>query len=160
MQRNAKKDFKFSDGTVIPAGAKVGTPSLFVHRDPTMYENPEEFDGFRFSRMREENTGSQNVKNAMVSTDPAYQVFGQGKHAWWVLQTHPPPWRKVFSALTTVCYSPGRVFAVNEMKLILSTLIMRYDIKLVPGTKPKPFFIGTLCLPDTKLEVLLKRVQL
>jgi cytochrome P450 len=158
MNRNAKKEFRFSDNTVIPAGARVGTPSLFVHRDPTIYENPEEFDGFRFSRLREKNPGAEGVKNSMVSTDPAYHVFGHGKHAWWVPRASKPWCRLVLCVLTIVCRSPGRFFAVNEMKLILSTLIMRYDIKLVPGTKPESIFIGTLCLPDTKLKVLLKRI--
>lgn len=84
-QRNAKKKFTFSDGTVIPPGAKVGTPLLFLHRNPELYEKPEEFDGFRFSRLKEASGGAQNaVKHTMVSTDAAYQLFGHGKHAWYV----------------------------------------------------------------------------
>lgn len=83
MQRNAKKKFMFSDGTVIPPGAKVGTPLLFLHRDPSISEDPDVFDGFRFSRLREESGGdAEAVKHSMISTDPAYQLFGHGKHAW------------------------------------------------------------------------------
>lgn len=83
MQRNAKKTFKFSDGTVIPAGAKVGTPVLIVQRDPNVYENPNEFNGFRFSLPKE--TGSEDrlpTKQSVVSTDVAFQLFGHGRHAW------------------------------------------------------------------------------
>jgi len=42
------------------------------------------------------------------------------------------------------------------MKMMLATLLLRYDMKLAPGTHPEPFFIGTMCMPDTKLKVLIK----
>lgn len=77
MQRNARQDFRFSDGTVIPRGAKVGTPSLILHRDPTIYENPDVFDGFRFA----ESTEGQQPKTA-VNTGVAYHLFGHGRHHW------------------------------------------------------------------------------
>ncbi|KIX10708.1 uncharacterized protein Z518_01792 [Rhinocladiella mackenziei CBS 650.93] len=134
MQRNAKKKFTFSDGTVIPPGAKVGTPLLFVHRDPALYDNPEVFDGFRFSRLRENAETGQAIKYTMISTDPAYQLFGHGKHA-----------------------CPGRFFAVTEMKLLFSLILLRYDLALEPGTGPKPIYVATMCLPDTKLKVLMKK---
>lgn len=53
-------------------------------------------------------------------------------------------------------HSPGRFLAVHEMKLMFAILLLRYDIRLKPDTKPQPFFIGTMSLPDTKLEVLFK----
>jgi cytochrome P450 len=49
LQCNAKP-FTFSDGTVLPMGAKVETPSLILHRNPEIYADPGTFDGFRFSR--------------------------------------------------------------------------------------------------------------
>ena len=45
---------------------------------------------------------------------------------------------------------------MHEMKLMFAILLLRYDIRLKPDTKPQPFFIGTMSLPDTKLEVLFK----
>lgn len=77
MQRNAKQKFTFSDGTIIPAGAKIGTPSLILHRDLTAYEDGDAFDGFRFSRK-----GEAASKFSMVNTAAEYQIFGHGKHAW------------------------------------------------------------------------------
>jgi cytochrome P450 len=77
-QRNAKKTFTFSDGTVIPAGAKIGTLALFVQKDNDIYPNGDVFDGFRFSKMAAEGKPRQQA----VTTDPAYQLFGHGKHAW------------------------------------------------------------------------------
>lgn len=80
LTRNARKDFTFEDGTVIPAGAIVAAPSVTLHRDPNFYTAPEKFDGLRFSRLREE--GEKGVKHQMVSTDLNYLPFGHGKHAW------------------------------------------------------------------------------
>jgi len=78
-QRNAKKQFTFKDGTVIPAGACLGTPLNHVHKTSEAYDRPDEFDGFRFSRPNEQ--GSQGRKT-LVSTDVNFQAFGHGRHAW------------------------------------------------------------------------------
>lgn len=67
IQRNAKKKFVFKDGTVIPAGAKIGAPTYFVQRDPLVYDKPDEFDPLRFSRMQDEVAGAA-TKYQMVST--------------------------------------------------------------------------------------------
>ncbi|KAK2808997.1 hypothetical protein FQN50_004271 [Emmonsiellopsis sp. PD_5] len=135
MQRNAKKKFTFSDGTVIPAGAKIGTPSLILHRNAGSYENPDTFDAFRFSKLSEAADGPQAAaKYSMVGTGADYHIFGHGKHA-----------------------CPGRFYAVNEMKLMLASMLIRYDMKLSPGTAPKQTFIATMAVPDTELKVLLKR---
>ncbi|KEF61463.1 uncharacterized protein A1O9_03029 [Exophiala aquamarina CBS 119918] len=83
IQRNAKKTFTFSDGTVIPAGAKIGSPTRFAHRDPKIYKNPEEFDGFRFARIRDGTTDNTvSASYQAISTAPELHVFGHGKHAW------------------------------------------------------------------------------
>ncbi|KAF2180150.1 cytochrome P450, partial [Zopfia rhizophila CBS 207.26] len=135
LNRNARKEFRFKDGTVIPAGARVGAPSLAIHNDPQYYLEPEKFDGFRFSRMREES--AKPMKHQMVSTDIDYLPFGHGKHA-----------------------CPGRFFAVNEMKLIFANLLLRYDLKLIPGTAPARMFIGTMAIPETKLKVLMRSIPI
>lgn len=116
MQRNAKKTFTFSDGIVIPPGAKIGTPVLFLHRDPTIYENPEVFDGFRFSRLREKSQGTQAVKYSMISTDPAYQLFGHGKHAWFVHRNLLTSllYRATLEFLLTVFSQPWSLFCCQR----------------------------------------------
>lgn len=42
-----------SDGTHLPFGTKIAVPNAGIHRDPEIYENPDEYDAFRFSRCRE-----------------------------------------------------------------------------------------------------------
>lgn len=39
---------------------------------------------------------------------------------------------------------------------MLATMILEYDIKLIPGTKPKDFYFGTARVPEMKLPILMK----
>ncbi|KAJ4212369.1 hypothetical protein NW759_011757 [Fusarium solani] len=129
LQRNARQEFRFSDGTVIPPGAKVGAPSLILHRDPEVYKDPDVFDGFRFCRPEYSGTKEKTP----VATTTNYFLFGHGRHP-----------------------CPGRFLAVHEMKIIFAILLLKYDLKLAPGASPQPWFIGTMAIPDTTLEVLFK----
>lgn len=78
MQRNARNEFKFSDGTVIPAGAKVGASSLILHRDPEVYDDPGIFDGFRFCGPKYE----ESKEKSPVMTSSNFHLFGHGRHPW------------------------------------------------------------------------------
>ena len=46
------------------------------------YSDPEIFDGFRYSKMRE-NEG-ESTKHGMATLTPDYLTFGQGRHAWYL----------------------------------------------------------------------------
>lgn len=81
MQRNARKEFKFSDGTILPPGAKIGSPSFFLHRDPEVFEDPEMFNGFRFYQPDPE-PGTK--PKTMLNTDVNFHLFGHGRHPWYV----------------------------------------------------------------------------
>ncbi len=52
--------------------------------------------------------------------------------------------------------SPGRFFAVNEMKLIFCEFLKRYDIKLIPGTAAKRSYVGVFLMAETELKVLVR----
>ena len=47
-----------------------------------------------------------------------------------------------------------------ETKQILANMIMRYDMKLVPGTKPMRLYIGSTKIPETKLKILMRAAGL
>ena len=73
------------DGIHVPNGVRVAAPIAGIHRDPRNYNNPDEYDAFRFSRSREvlgEN-GQILDKRAqgIVTTSDAFLTFGHGKHA-------------------------------------------------------------------------------
>jgi len=53
--------------------------------------------------------------------------------------------------------SPGRFFAVNEMKLMLAFMVLRYDIRTKDGKRPEDTEIGLFLVLDMKAEILFKR---
>ncbi|KAF4880297.1 Cytochrome P450 monooygenase 1 [Colletotrichum siamense] len=108
MGRIADADVHLSDGTVIPKGMKVAVANT-SRNDPTIYENPLEFDGYRFLRMRQ-TPGKENQAH-FVTTSPDSLGFGHGQHA-----------------------CPGRFFAANEVKIAMCHLLLKYDLELVPGS--------------------------
>lgn len=48
MSRKLTKPMTFADGRTLPAGCNVGTSVFGLHRNPTVWENPEVFDPLRF----------------------------------------------------------------------------------------------------------------
>ena len=53
--------------------------------------------------------------------------------------------------------SPGRFFAVNEMKLMLAFTLVRYDVKTKDGKRPEDIKFLSILIPDMKAEILFKR---
>ncbi|KAF2768435.1 cytochrome P450 [Teratosphaeria nubilosa] len=127
--RKANKDFVFKDGTVAPKGYLIAANQVALH---DTFTDPV-FDGFRYYRQAEAKGEKQPQ---VVSTSTQYLAFGHGRHA-----------------------CPGRFFAVAEMKTILALMILRYDMKLIPGTAPKVRYFGTAPIPETQLPILVKRVE-
>jgi cytochrome P450 len=76
------KSYTFADGTVVPKGVDIVAAAMAIHMDPTIYANPTEFDGFRFSRMREQD--GESAKHHSSNTSLEYLHFGHGHHAWYV----------------------------------------------------------------------------
>jgi hypothetical protein len=53
--------------------------------------------------------------------------------------------------------SPGRFFAVNEIKLMLAYTLMNFDVKSKDGKRPPNIELGTAILPDVKAQILYRR---
>ncbi|KAJ6614631.1 cytochrome P450 [Mycena sp. CBHHK59/15] len=130
--RAVLKDFTLSDGTTIPAGTLLGIPVLAEQHDEANYSNPDEFDPFRFSRMREE--VGEGTKHQMITPSPDFLVFGIGRHA-----------------------CPGRFFAVNEMKMILAHVLMTYDVKFENGMRPEDEWTALVMSANTTAEVMFRK---
>ncbi|KAF9528910.1 cytochrome P450, partial [Crepidotus variabilis] len=136
MERVAIQDYKFSDGTTVPAGTKIAV-CLNTHTSEEFYENPEKFDGFRFVKMKEQAvvSGNADKKFDMVTTGVDSLAFGHGRHA-----------------------CPGRYFAASELKLMLAFIVMYYDVKTEEeGVRPKDLFFMQSCVPNTTAELLFRR---
>ena len=82
MNRLALRPFTFSNGVTIPAGTLIAVPSGAIHKDGEIYPNPEEFDGFRFVKLRELNEDNM-ARHQAFSTSTDHLSFGYGRHAWY-----------------------------------------------------------------------------
>jgi hypothetical protein len=124
MGRFTLRPLKLSNGMTIPARTFVAVPACATHRDEIYHSNPEEFDGFRFAKLREEGDTTTSKYQA-VSTSKEHLPFGLGRHA-----------------------CPGRFFAVNEVKALFAYILTTYDIKLEEGKEiPRDSHFGGLRFP-------------
>ncbi|KAM7212675.1 Fumitremorgin C monooxygenase [Rhypophila decipiens] len=127
LERIALKDVTLPDGKIIPRGSHIMVESMNLW-DPAVYPKPYEFDGYRFLRRRE----AGDASSQFVQSSADYHVFGGGRHIW-----------------------PGRFFANNILKLALSHILLKYDIRLQDGCAADVLPMGfyTMVNPMVKLEV-------
>ncbi|KAF8997910.1 cytochrome P450 [Cyathus striatus] len=128
--RKALKEFTFKDGTYIPKNAVVAVAIDPSHLDNSTYPNPEQFDAFRFAKKNE----NESLGTSMVTLNNDFLAFGLGKHG-----------------------CPGRFFAANELKLLLSYIVMNYDVKLAGTERPKDTLFGPSRIPNMKAEVMFRK---
>jgi hypothetical protein len=53
--------------------------------------------------------------------------------------------------------SPGRFFAVNEIKLMLAFIMLRYDVRTKDDKRPEDIKFAAFLIPDMKAEILFKK---
>ena len=82
VTRLAVRPFTFSNGVTIPAGTFVSLPIHAVHGDGEIYPDAHVFDGFRYSKLREQEGDGAVAKHLAVSTSAEHLAFGIGRHAW------------------------------------------------------------------------------
>ena len=132
MMRVAREDYTFADGTRIPQGTTVGVNLTQAHHDPETYENPEQFDGFRFAKMRLQ---QDSKKYDIVTTSPQFLPFGHGRHA-----------------------CPGRYFAACELKIMLAHIVLNYDMKMEnEGVRPPDVWLALSCIPNPRGKVMFRK---
>ncbi|KAK1235317.1 hypothetical protein PQX77_001475 [Marasmius sp. AFHP31] len=135
VRRLALRDFVFSNGTVIPAGTMMAISISGLHFDEDQYSNPYEFDGFRSYKQREEE--GESLKHQMITLQTNFIAFGIGKHA-----------------------CPGRFFAVNEIKALVSHTLMYYDLKLDESeVAPKTEEFSGRIYSNSKTRVMFRKRQ-
>ena len=128
------KPIDLSDGTHLPPGTKVIAPQAGVSHDDRYFASPDAFDPLRFFRMRQQSDEDAN-RWQFTSISDINVNFGAGKHA-----------------------CPGRFFAGNELKMMLSYFLLNYDMKLKDGEgRPKPMMLMMSKTPNPNGEVLFRR---
>lgn len=96
------RSYVFADGTIVPKGAVVSATQTATELDETYYDRAGDFDGFRFSKLREKaadvekqdiykETGEskeEDWKYRYTGTGIGFLAFGGGRHVWWVPNAH------------------------------------------------------------------------
>lgn len=128
MNRYMEQKVTLSDGTVLPKGSRLMVAANFM--DPEVYREPEKFDAERFVKKRQE-SGQENAWQ-LATTSSEYTLFGHGHHA-----------------------CPGRFFAINELKILLCHLLLKYEWRFNPekGRAPPRFVANTKAVAgDTEVQ--------
>lgn len=102
-----------SDGTYLPTGVHLMMPVYPVVIDPDVTPEPLVFDGLRHYRNRTQQ--GQSTQHQFATTSATNLHFGHGKFA-----------------------CPGRFLAGNSIKMLLSNILLRYDIRLPEGSTKRP----------------------
>ncbi|KAK7698752.1 hypothetical protein SLS64_012233 [Diaporthe eres] len=140
--RKVLQDFTLSTGQVIPAGVTIEVASHPMAFDPEVVADPDSFDMLRSYKLRqaagaaESGGGGGGGANQFVTASPSNLMWGYGRHA-----------------------CPGRYFAANEAKMIVSRAILDYEFRNVDGHEgryPNMDF-GLQSIPDPTKQLLFKR---
>ncbi|KAI6353554.1 hypothetical protein MCOR25_008936 [Pyricularia grisea] len=132
MRRLVMAPLKLSNGVEFRPGDRLEVDSWGSMLDPAIHEDPKTYDPRRFLRWRE--TPGLEARSHLVSTSTEHMAFGYGEHA-----------------------CPGRFFAANEIKIIISHLLLQYDWKLAPGTDTMPVAHGFALHSNAATQVLFRR---
>ena len=80
--RLALRPFTFSNGVTIPEGTLISLPTRATHSDERNFENPDEFDGFRFAKLSEGEGDAVTSKHRVSSMSAQNLAWGLGRHSW------------------------------------------------------------------------------
>ncbi|KAK0471577.1 cytochrome P450 [Armillaria novae-zelandiae] len=130
MRRVARSDFVFSDGTVIPAGTELAVAALATNTDERNYQDALEFRPWRYSDKRKEE--GESIRHRMVTPSLDFIFFGHGRPA-----------------------CPGRFFAVNELKALMSYVLLNFDVRM--DKPPSSMWFAGDHIPDQKSKVLFRK---
>ncbi|OXV05755.1 hypothetical protein Egran_06477 [Elaphomyces granulatus] len=133
MRRKALDGIRFHDGLEIPKGAFIGV-STHQMWDPTIYPEPEKFDGYRFLKRSQIQGHEKDSQFSAPSVD--HMGWGYGKLA-----------------------CPGRFFAVDVIKVLLCHMLLKYDWKLPEGYRPVVRKVGLRLQADPAAKLLVRRRQ-
>jgi cytochrome P450 len=126
---------KLSNGFNIPVGTIAQCNTNILDEAPAAWGEAHGFDGFRYYRLRQNPEDANKFQFASPSYDS--MQFGFGNDA-----------------------CPGRFFASNQIKIILSYILSRYDIKFGDSVKerPKNIMFEVNVMADPTVKVLFKKL--
>ncbi|KAL8840021.1 MAG: hypothetical protein Q9170_001505 [Blastenia crenularia] len=113
LYRKLLTPLKLSIGPELPTGTNICVDAHHINFSRSLWQDPQHFDGMRHYKKRQTPENEQRYKFANLGSDS-------------------PGWGDGLQAC------PGRLFADNTLKIILTHLLLNYEFKLRPGCgKPK-----------------------
>ncbi|KAI0850466.1 putative cytochrome P450 monooxygenase [Daldinia vernicosa] len=130
FKRAVRKPLTLSDGTYLPKGVHLMMPIAPVVLDPEVTPNPYTFDGLRHYHNRDKPGEAHKHQFATTSDDNLH--FGHGKYS-----------------------CPGRFLAGNSVKMIISNILLRYDLRYPEGvtTRPPNVCLHEYVFPNPEAEI-------
>lgn len=158
------KPIDLSDGTHLPSGTSLLTPLAGISLDERYYPDPEVFDGLRFWKLRQQQQSPPSTRSSSPTPSPSTTPSKSATSS----QSPPQPSKSghQFTSIGDTNQNfglgkhacPGRFFAAQEIKLILTHLLLNYEIKLRDGeARPKPVVFMMTKSPSQTAEVLFRR---
>ncbi|KAK2596421.1 hypothetical protein N8I77_013312 [Diaporthe amygdali] len=139
-QRVAMVPLTLKDGTTIPQGARVAWAGHHHANDPSILtSDPEAFDPMRSYRKRtayvDEDGENPNKYTAVDQSDMDTLAFGYGGQA-----------------------CPGRYFAIGEIKLVLSRMLVQFDFAYPKGkSRPKRMYADENTFIDAHATLMMRK---
>jgi cytochrome P450 len=128
---------KTDDGIELPKGSILSWLLQPLHTDPAIFPDPLKFNPWRFSEMRENGTDMhENQTSTFVSLTQVLS-FGRGRHA-----------------------CPGRWLVDFEAKMIISRILLDYDIKFPSaygGKRPRNRWVAEAYVLPKEAKMLVRR---
>ncbi|CAG8402472.1 unnamed protein product [Penicillium salamii] len=114
-------------GQHLPQGWMIGFPIPAIHTDSRYYDEPDVYNPFRFLPTK------STPRSMIVTTSQTFLPFGHARHS-----------------------CPGRWFASHLLKLLLSYIIINYDIEPL-RERPLNITMGDLVFPPPGATIRLRR---
>ncbi|KAH8168088.1 hypothetical protein CIB48_g167 [Xylaria polymorpha] len=136
LYRITRKPLQLSSGPKLPAGTILCVDIHHINNSSSLFPSPSHYDPHRFLNKRAER-GAEH-RHQFVSTGASDPNFGDG---------------------TQAC--PGRFWANNTIKVCLTHVLSKYQVKLPEGTKrPETFCMPNgSWVPDMKAKLLFQSLD-
>ncbi|KAJ5512218.1 hypothetical protein N7463_001770 [Penicillium fimorum] len=157
FHRIVKEPITLHDGLVLPVETHICFAAGPISKDEVFIKNPIAFDGFRWCHDLQDRFA--------LSPELAPPAMPNGGEK---TQAEKPISSAHFVTITTtnmhfgfgVQACPGRFFAANTLKAILSRIILDYEFKFVKdlgGQRPANLVVGEHILPSMSTEMLFRK---